>query len=201
MGADGERLARAAVRCGGEARRGALAVRWVRVRVRERISERSVAPVVSERVRVGVLPRPSSALAPPGTYHTTYIGRSRSFAALLCGASGMCAPPPTDVDDRFRDAAEALAFRMVSEISLRWSTSIPISASMALDFLRSPMERALCAARTVGAAASVAGVAASAAGAAASVVGAIGVVSAGFERCGRGWCGRAGRAGRSGSTV
>tara|TARA_B100000780_G_scaffold245514_1_gene189602 strand:- start:453 stop:650 length:198 start_codon:yes stop_codon:yes gene_type:complete len=50
----------------------------------------------------------------------------------LCGDFWFCAE--MDVED---------AFMMVSLISLSCSTSMPISASMPLDLLRSPMERAL----------------------------------------------------------
>ena len=59
------------------------------------------------------------------------------------------APPPTAVDDLCGDfcfCAEMEvedAFMMVWLISLSSSTSMPISASMPLDLLRSPMERAL----------------------------------------------------------
>ena len=59
------------------------------------------------------------------------------------------APPPTAVDDLCGDfwfCAEMEveeAFMMLSLICLSSSTSMPIEASMPLDLLRSPMERAL----------------------------------------------------------
>ena len=70
--------------------------------------------------------------------------------AVLCAPSRVLrAPTPTAVEDLCGDfwfCAEMDvedAFMMVSLISLSCSTSMPISASMPLDLLRSPMERAL----------------------------------------------------------
>ena len=77
--------------------------------------------------------------------------RDLSRVSCTCRAAPCCAvrPAPPRVlcapfcGEFFWDMGEEEAFMMLRLISLSSSTSMPISASRCLDFLRSPIERAL----------------------------------------------------------